>query len=1307
MKKQTLFVICALVASATLLVAGENGTAPTLVERISKTHLFPDPLLPVGSDDPAPAESEALWQAAQKVKEQGVEACVTALEDFLAAYPNSAWSPSLRANLAIYYRSTGRLTKPLEYWADAWQAVKDAQDQRGAQVARYVIVQYAQMLADLGRAERLRLLFQEAEARSMLDSRPLRQALSKARRTLQLMDEQPGIFARCGGRAMTCLLPRNSSLREHCCQLMAVPAPQTGHTLEMMRRMAQRVNLDLLPVRRPQGDTLVVPSIVHWRVGHYVAITQRKGNLYLLADPALGRRWIPAEVINEEASGYFMVASTNLPKDWVRIGQVESLAVSGSVDRFTPFLVAPPPCQEWTHELCCALSDPSQPAGVPGAGAWSTAQCGCSEATMDNPLALLVWNPADSCSCDYEPLRSRPTTIANYGASGRKGIPVWKVTEPYISLWLVDEPMTYRTSRSTEMPLRLYYHEHETRPITTNMFSFGPGWNANILSYIYSHDSAYTGNNEENQVVLYGPGGGERRYDLHAPSFPSMWGMDYWGRTTFVVRTNQESNDIYFDIVYRDGSVASYGLVQISSQIPSDLTALLTQRTDAHGLLIANYNYTNVNNKTLLTSIVDFDGRITQVRYYDTRFPSQVTEIEDSYGHKVTFRYNNLGLLTGLTNVAGDVSTFDYRETNNFPFYLLTHMTTSYGSTTFDYIGAELDLSEYGQEPVTNINRALTVTEATGAKHVYLFRANSEHFEPYCLPHSYPDAPCDIPLAIYSPGIHVMNTDMYEANSFYWGPRHFPLLSTSDVLSFTTNDYRMARMRKWLMSDPLANVTGVINLERAASPDGTTEGPKVWYGYNFYQAWGVGLSSRPNWIAYKLPNGETAYTYREYNNLDYVTLEATTYSGGGSVLSRANYYIYSTNMIDLLFITNAERAVIQYEYDDHHRVTRFQDALGNVTSFSHTNNQFLSVSNGTYTDPSLSLSISNTYDSNGWLTQSVHVPSGARNSITYSGGRVQTQTDPRGLTVTYLWDALGRLLKRTYPDGTTITNLYSRLDVVETKDRLDHRTFFGYDTPGRLTSVTNANCAVSSYSYCPCGSLESFTDATLTNTTRFDYDALSRPVRVTYPDSTWVSKTYDVLSRVSAVTNSNGYFTVCSYNNQGLLCATSNALGLVTTEYDISDRVAKMVDLNGVVVTNAYDAVGRLIKSSRSDDAVVEQYAYDASGLVTSIKEGASTYYTNWAGRRIAEMNSNAEVTQFAYTPAGDLAQLTDGNSNVTTWVYDAYGRVTEKWTYYDTMVFQYTYDAEGRLTRRGSPGKGYAYYTNDAVGNLTDIVYK
>src|SRR5207245_3692334 len=107
------------------------------------------------------------------------------------------------------------------------------------------------------------------------------------------------------------------------------------------------------------------------------------------------------------------------------------------------------------------------------------------------------------------------------------------------------------------------------------------------------------------------------------------------------------------------------------------------------------------------------------------------------------------------------------------------------------------------------------------------------------------------------------NTEMNFRNTFYWGPRQYANLSTATISSFTTNDFRKARMKHWLKSSP-TGVGRLLSLERDPSPEsgGGTEGEKIWHDYaGKTNAQYEGTQGLPLLAARILPDGATSFTH--------------------------------------------------------------------------------------------------------------------------------------------------------------------------------------------------------------------------------------------------------------------------------------------------------------------------------------------------------------------------------------------------------------------------------------------------------------
>ena len=850
------------------------------------------------------------------------------------------------------------------------------------------------------------------------------------------------------------------------------------------------------------------------------------------------------------------------------------------------------------------------------------------------------------------------------------GMPVWQVSEPYISLWLKDEPLGYQPPLGPRVSFQLSYNQREASAgSSTNIFSTGRKWNFPWFSFV-NRDA--NGSN-----VVHFPGGGARTIGD---------GADYLTDTRLTGDTNAG-----FTLTYPDGSSDAFGFVVTNASGAFQMAFLTAQANPAgQGLRLEYAGYDPASPVVRLQRVIDANGGTNSITYvssngYSTNLISQVT---DAFGRTASMAYDNNGQLTNITDVAGISSSFTY----DYRFWPLT-MVTPYGATSFAITDASTN------DVVLN-SRTILITEPDGSHQLYRYTDKAP-----AIPGTY--ASGNVPAT--SPyGNTFDNSGLDDHNTFHWGRKQFAALATTNIWSFGTNEYAKARMRHWLMADP--NTLGsTLSLERAPSQDGTTAGQVTWYDYaGKTNASYEGAQSLPLFVAQVLPNGSTHFVRNDRNANGFTTNEVSTYStASGSVALRTNTYTFAANNTDLIAATNALGIqVSSNSYNAFHQV---------LTNFNVLNEQKIYTYNATQQLTSVTLPsglvLSTTYGADGYPSKQAAVGF-ATNSFTWANGLMQTQTDPRGLTLVNTWDNLQRLRRADYPDGTFVTNVYDKLDLVRVTDRMGFNDSFGYNSLRQLIAATNANNVVTRYSYCTCGSLESVTNAFGANeqaVTSYSWDLQENLLSTTEPDGYFLTFKYNSLGQRTNVSDAIGSVTNW-FDNQGLLIASSNAAGrLGSVVYDVLDRSITNIDANAVVVASTFENLNRL--SSRTyPDGGIEHFGY-SPGI------SAHTRYTNQLsfptllgydalGRKTAETNANNEVIQFGYSPGGDLVTLTDGKNQTTTWHYDEYGRATNKVDALGNIIFKFNYDQNNRLTNRWTPAKGTTIYGFDNVGSLTSVQY-
>ncbi|HEX3526937.1 MAG TPA: Ig-like domain-containing protein, partial [Thermoanaerobaculia bacterium] len=322
-------------------------------------------------------------------------------------------------------------------------------------------------------------------------------------------------------------------------------------------------------------------------------------------------------------------------------------------------------------------------------------------------------------------------------------------------------------------------------------------------------------------------------------------------------------------------------------------------------------------------------------------------------------------------------------------------------------------------------------------------------------------------------------------------------------------------------------------------------------------------------------------------------------------------------------------------------------------------------------------------------------------------GDILSKTDPLGHTTSYTYDAMGRILTMTDPRGVThfgYDALGRRLSVI---DPLSNETRYEYDANGNRTAVIDAKGHTTGYEHdaanrvskitYPDGTIHSFTynfrgqketetvsGLDVSRTTTYLYDNAGQLVKVTNPDQSEIKRTYDEVGRVKTVTDE--------------LSKT------VTYEYDPNcgcrDRLAKITDQNGNSTTYTYDAAGRRI--SFIDAANREtRYTYDVRNRLTETTFADSTFTEatfDGMGRPLTSTDQEGQVTRYAYDEVGNLLSVTNPQNATTQYAYDALKNLLST-TDANGNTTHFEYDALNRLIKRVLPLGMAELYTYDQVG--------
>jgi len=866
--------------------------------------------------------------------------------------------------------------------------------------------------------------------------------------------------------------------------------------------------------------------------------------------------------------------------------------------------------------------------------------------------------------------------------SSEAGMAVWRVSEPYINLWIHDTPLRYRLANGRWLPLQLSYKQRSgTR--ATNYAGFGPNWECNWIGLLRKTNGSTVIRNLK-------PGGGSRLMQTN--------GTLLYKNASRVASCDGLICTVleypHLRRVYHDFAVNA----------PEDITVTNRFRTgsaDRYGRT-TQFHWTNsfvdTNLFQRLTKLTDRDGRACVVAYLNASFPSLVTSVTDPYGRSASFTYNEKGWLTNITDTAGMSSSFKYDQ-----YGVITNLHTDYGDTGFRYF-EETNSS-------APLNRAIEITEPTGDKQLYTYRDDGD------LTNSSTGGTfaCDDGATAYR-------------NSYHWDRRQYSLITAigkTNYLNMPVEDYWKASLKHWLrqsatntflsdtpsaMAGPVVN-SGVddtrgaqvfLQYQGQTTPGyiGTLERITniVWNGTSYSAgvspAIEIGRNSwgRPTSITNRY-NGATAAYTNAFDN-DGRILKTVTGPRGEAV---RGYGYHGTITSLLTSVTNALGEVLRYTHNTNGM---------KVTGITHFGGL---VTTNLYYD---------TGDAEGFPRMSIETAF-RTNQFTYTNGNLCIRTNELGLVTTNLWDNLNRLISVQFPDGTYTSNIWDKLDLAKQRDRMGFWTGYKYNAVRQLLAVTNANGGVTTYDYCGCGSPSTISrwEGSRWITTLFNYDIAGRLTNVIHPDGYAVSYTYDALERLSAAADSGGHQVEFGYNDYHQITSVKVGGGAgqrtwLSREFDEYGRLIRSVDRNGVNTTNNYDFLDRIVarRLVGADGTLsgLESFQYDSRGLTnyTDALAKVTWFVRDTLGRVLYQTNANQEVLGFGYNASDQLTALTDGKQQTTSWNYDAEGRATNKVDALNAEMLRYQYDPEGRLTNRWQAGGISTTLRYDPVGNLTNVDY-
>jgi RHS repeat-associated protein len=442
------------------------------------------------------------------------------------------------------------------------------------------------------------------------------------------------------------------------------------------------------------------------------------------------------------------------------------------------------------------------------------------------------------------------------------------------------------------------------------------------------------------------------------------------------------------------------------------------------------------------------------------------------------------------------------------------------------------------------------------------------------------------------------------------------------------------------------------------------------------------------------------------NNGQQVTLG---YDKSGNVVSR----------------TDAANRTTTYQFDAQHRVKQMQAPDGGITQFR--------------------------YDVEGRLWQ-VQDPRNMITSYTYNGfGDLLSQTSPDSGVTSYSYDSAGRLQTKWLANGKSITHGWEVLDRMTSRTAGGVTETFTFDQAGyglgRLRQMQDGTGSTV-FSYNSDGSLASqvTTIDSAGYTTNWGYDTAGRVVSMTYPSGLVLGYGYDAYGRASSVTSNvpgwgsladsflyqpatnrryawrfgNGLPRLATHDTDGRLTQLSSGGALnLQFGYHNTDTIASKTDaiVPGHNASYSYDPNDRLDVVNNGADP--QNYDWDPVGNRTAFTRAGQSYGLGLDpnANRVFSV-SGASSRSFGYDNAGNLASDT-GSLGSRSFGYDEFNRTSSfyvggnllgwyrnnglnqrAWKWNPSGYFHYIHGPAGELLQEAGPGAtSYVWIGGELLG--------
>jgi Peptidase C39 family len=248
----------------------------------------------------------------------------------LENFPDSPWNGALQLNLGMLYYREGFFSRALDTLEKSHLGFGSEPHPHAKALRDRALGEYLILNSKLGRFEKMKNVFESLEARKF--GGVATELISGSRAGLSTMHGEPEIAFRCGPMALDRIYASFNPKRPNREILLNAKSTNQGTHSWQNYQWAKQAGIPLRPAFRATDAPIPLPVLVHWKSGHFAALTQFKNGRYHLQDGTFDdAMWVTPEAIQDESSGYFLIPDDGapLPNGWTTVDQSTAESIWG------------------------------------------------------------------------------------------------------------------------------------------------------------------------------------------------------------------------------------------------------------------------------------------------------------------------------------------------------------------------------------------------------------------------------------------------------------------------------------------------------------------------------------------------------------------------------------------------------------------------------------------------------------------------------------------------------------------------------------------------------------------------------------------------------------------------------------------------------------------------------------------------------------------------------------------------------------------------------------------------------------------